>query len=266
MDLYIDISSPHKIESANYVTNVEPALHPDRIMDIHDFLYIIDGSWEIYENDTAYYLENDDLLLLTAGSHHYGKIPSSAGNRHMYIHLYTEHSAKNDNQIKLNTLYHCSGNPKIKQYFSEIISTYWGTDSQKETKLSLLFGLLLCELNALSDIKTSVNKYSETISKVLNLMQSNPHTLYSCQEMADNFFICSRTLSNMFMQTYGVSFYSYQMNMKLEMVRQYLADHPDELLINVAKNFGFYDEFHLSKSYKKMFGIPPKRSVSLSRH
>lgn len=90
MDFAIKIDGTHRIESANYVTNVNPALHPNRVMELHDFLYILDGTWEIYENDTAYHLRNDDLLILTACNHHYGLLPSNAGNRHMYIHLYTE--------------------------------------------------------------------------------------------------------------------------------------------------------------------------------
>lgn len=258
MELVIDINNTHKIESANYVTNVAPTLHPDRVMELHDFLYIIDGTWEIYENDIPYKLQNDDLLILTAGSHHYGKLPSSEGNRHMYIHLYTEAGSQTSG-TRLNTLYHCGSNPRIKQYFEEIISTYWSENPLKDTRLSLLFGLLICELDSLENTSFASGKYNETIPKVLNLMQTNPQILYSCQEMADNFYICPRTLSNMFMQGFGVSFYNYQMNMKLEMVRQYLSDHPLELLYNVARNFGFYDEFHLSKAYKKKFGYPPKK-------
>jgi len=262
MQLTIDINNTHKIESANYITNVEPRLHPNRIMEEHDFLYILDGTWEIYENDVAYQLAGDDLLILTAGAHHYGLTPSNAGNRHMYIHLYAEQSSSSSDTVVLDSLYHCANNPQIKHYFKEIISTYWSEDSMKEIRLSLLFSLFICELDSLKHSHNVPNRYADIISKVIDTLQTNPQIIYSCKEMADQFFICSRTLSNMFMQTYGVSFYSYQINLKMEMVRQYLSDHPDELLINVAKNFGFYDEFHLSKSYKKKFGMPPKRYIN----
>lgn len=261
MELTIAINNTHRLEGAGYVTNVTPTLHPDRIMEVHDFLYIIDGTWEIYENEIPYNLKNDDLLLLTAGEHHYGRLPSSAGNRHMYIHIYAEKNNNADSTITLKPLYHCGKNPKIKQYFKEIISTYWSDASAKDLKLSLLFALLLCELNSLETIEEVDDKHFTTITSVLSLLQTNPQKLYSCQEMADIFFICPRTLSNIFVKAYGVSFYNYQMNMKLEMVRKYLSDHPDELLYNVAKNFGFYDEFHLSKTYKKKYGYPPKRDI-----
>jgi AraC-like DNA-binding protein len=49
--------------------------------------------------------------------------------------------------------------------------------------------------------------------------------------------------------------------MKLEMVRQYLSDHPYETLANAARSYGFYDEFHLGKAFKKKYGYSPKRKI-----
>ena len=76
----------HTITSGNYVTSVHGMVHPNRIIGEHDFLYILDGTWEIWEDDTSYALQSDDLLILTAGRHHYGKKLCNPGNRHMYVH------------------------------------------------------------------------------------------------------------------------------------------------------------------------------------
>ncbi|MCR5715499.1 MAG: AraC family transcriptional regulator [Lachnospiraceae bacterium] len=250
------IGGMHRLESANYVTNVNPTLHPDRVMEVHDFLYILDGTWEIYEDGIPYELGKDDLLLLSAGKHHYGLRPCSAGNRHMYLHLYPEEAG--EGLLVTEPLFHCASNPKIRQYVQELIAAYWSDHALKEEKISLLFGLFLCELSALGAGDGYRQKHARLIMQVLDLMQTNPQKTYTCQEMADAFYVCPKTLSNMFKSTYGQTFYSYQMNRKLEMVRQYLADHPEELLSNVARNFGFYDEFHLGKAFKKKYGSSPK--------
>jgi AraC-like DNA-binding protein len=42
------------------------------------------------------------------------------------------------------------------------------------------------------------------------------------------------------------------------MVRQFLCANPGITLRETASNFGFYDEFHLSKAFKKQFGVAPK--------
>ena len=282
MKISFEICGKHKIESANYVTNVVPTLHPDRVLDVHDFLYILDGTWEIYEDDTAYEMGKDDLLILSAGNHHYGKKPSSAGNKHMYIHLYQENlgskvsrkatalaSSHKDVSTVLSSdspLFHCASNPRIKQYFKEIIATHLSDNpsinqEMKEEKISLLMGLMLWEMSSLQQSVETKPKHSELISEIIDLLQTNPHHMYTTEEIADKFYVCSKTISNMFKDAYDVTFYSYQMNMKLEMVRQYLSDHPYETLASAARNYGFYDEFHLGKAYKKKFGFSPKRKI-----
>ena len=70
--LYLEKMKMHTITSGNYVTSVHGMVHPNRIIGEHDFLYILDGTWEIWEDDTSYALQSDDLLILTAGRHHYG--------------------------------------------------------------------------------------------------------------------------------------------------------------------------------------------------
>lgn len=77
----------HTISSGNYVTSVNGMIHPDRIMKEHDFLYMLDGSWEICEDHETYPMQTDDLLILPAGRHHYGQKLCNPGNRHMYLHV-----------------------------------------------------------------------------------------------------------------------------------------------------------------------------------
>lgn len=50
--LYLEKMKMHTITSGNYVTSVHGMVHPNRIIGEHDFLYILDGTWEIWEDDT----------------------------------------------------------------------------------------------------------------------------------------------------------------------------------------------------------------------
>ena len=45
MGVYLEREMEREILSANYITFVNPALHPDRVLNEHDFLYMLDGSW-----------------------------------------------------------------------------------------------------------------------------------------------------------------------------------------------------------------------------
>ena len=49
MSVYLQLMQERRILSANYITMIHPTPHPDRVMGEHDFLYMLDGTWEIGE-------------------------------------------------------------------------------------------------------------------------------------------------------------------------------------------------------------------------
>lgn len=263
----------HRITGANYVTSVNGMLHPDRIMREHDFLYMLDGIWEIWEENTPYELKSDDLLILTAGKHHYGKKPCNPGSRHMYIHslpaagelgLSQSLSRTQDTQMDnmeaflfCPTLLHCQGSPKIRQYFHEIISVGWAGTPEQQNRLSLLFSLLLCEIAELPVQPKQPSNPDPLVEEVCQRIRTTPQLFFSAKEIASEYFICERTLNNRFQKSCGKSFYTFQMETRLEMVRQFLLSQPQAKLHEAAVNYGFYDEFHLSKAFKKRYNAAP---------
>ncbi|MBQ9765111.1 MAG: helix-turn-helix transcriptional regulator [Lachnospiraceae bacterium] len=268
MSALLPICKDYEIESANYITCINPMFHPDRIMPYHDFLYIIDGEWEIIEDDVTYKLQTDDLLILVAGRHHYSLKPCSPNNRHMYIHVCESdktseditHSEAGETKLReFSSQISCRNNPKIKRLFEDIISVVWSEDELKKENLSFLFGAFLCELYKQQN--SGRLQGENIVGQTLAIMQAEPHTFYSCSDMANRFFICERTLNNLFKKSYDKTFFAYQMDRKLEMVRQYMLVNPEAKLSEVAGNFGFCDEFHLGKAYKKKYGISPKRHI-----
>ena len=337
--LSLEKMSPRTITSANYITSVNGMLHPTRTMAEHDFLYILDGTWEVIEDGIPYELQTDDLLILCAGRHHTGVRLCNPGNRHMYFHVLptkaeqrrnmeanctqqktssglmtgrragtlnrkkieeTEPDAEGKKEasgfeqkekcieqnkekiqgnarklcmdkmeaaedtedprfLRSHTLIHCQKEPKIRQYFHELISAYWGNDAQREDRLTLLFNLILCELSSLQAETAGGPGSNSMLERVRQKIYSNPQVFFSAPEMAAEFYICPRTLNNRFRASCNQTFSAYQMDLKLEMVREFLSHQPDAKLHEAAVNFGFYDEFHLSKAFKKKYGYPPSK-------
>ena len=48
----------------------QPELHPDRVMDEHDLMYVYSGEWTLVQDETVYQVQAGDLIFLRAGSHH----------------------------------------------------------------------------------------------------------------------------------------------------------------------------------------------------
>ena len=51
--LYLEKMAARHITSANYITSVNGMVHPDRVLPEHDFLYMLEGEMEVFEDGTA---------------------------------------------------------------------------------------------------------------------------------------------------------------------------------------------------------------------
>ena len=116
--------------------------HPDRIMNEHDFVYLLNGRWEIWQDDTAHHLIPGDVIALHAGLHHYGIQPCSDYTETIYIHaerldcdryLKNGMSAESLDALPLDTVIHCQGVSEIESLFHEIAFLHSSTISLPDT-------------------------------------------------------------------------------------------------------------------------------------
>ena len=262
----LDLSFPHRITIASYNFYSEASLHPDRVMTQHDIFYVIDGSWEVTQNGESYPLEKDDVIFLFAGQRHWGARHCSPNTKTLFIHFTANdadgfgekgHPRKEEDAcVYLPVKIHCKNFPLVKKYFETLNYLYWSEESLREKKMEAYTDLLFCELHAAAN--EDVSDQNEVIAGVIREINANPRRFYKLDELAEEFFISRRTLINLFRKYVGTSPHSYQVNMKLDICRDLLQNEPDLRMKEVAERFGFCDEFHFSRLFKKRFGVSPK--------
>lgn len=267
-----ELSAQRKIVESNYNTFVNPLLHPNRVMQQHDFLYIVDGEWEIALEKEGqceiFSIQEGDLIILPAQIHHYGTKPCSPNARNMYLHAKTlrgdhpvykeEVQIAGQNYVVLPTVIHCRNRIEISRYFSEIITACWGDAVYRAQRLSRLFDLLLCELGELQTAVSATSQCTAFVNEIARFLRANPELFFSVSEISRKFHVSEKTLNKRFKSIYHKTFYAWQMDQKLDMVYQSLHNNVDITLREVAINYGFYDEFHLSRAFKNKFGVAPK--------
>lgn len=125
----------------------------------------------------------------------------------------------------------------------------------KQESLSCVLRLLLI---GLADCKMNPG-HSQLIQKALMIIQNNSDKILKSEEMASQLYVSARTFRTKFKEVFHKSFTQYQMQVKLEKVCLILKTYPEMRLKEIADNFGFYDEFHLSKVFKKHYGVSPSQ-------
>lgn len=246
----------HKICEANINYYALPFVHPKRTMQVHDFIFLLDGEWKFGQNGKEYELKRDSLLILCAGNTHYGVSPCAPETKTMYFHVERNENdgvgnITNDDAIILNTLIDTSGNRNIRKLFSEVVNNKLSGDQRKA---DLYFELLLCELSKQSD-------HSEDLSvanKIKKIIHSNPEKFFSNKELAEMTKVSIKTAETKFKSLFGLTIHQYMLKFKIKEAVSYFEMFPDISIKETAYNLGFYDEYHFSKQFKKILGVSPK--------
>lgn len=255
----LDINAVRTLAAANTHHYKEPTEehYIDRTLKYHDIIFMIDGGWSMTELNEEYPLEKNDVLLLASGRHHYTKHPCMPGTKTYCLHVTTSpgDSADNPDSVCLPTLIHVRKPQQIHQYFSDLVAAYWSETPFKDQKITSLLSLLFLELYG--ECREQEKSEENLAERAIRIINDKPHHRYTSKEMSDLLYVSPKTLNNAMKKKVGMPFYAYEKNQKLKMVAVQLRMEPDLKLSQIARAFGFHDEFHMSKAFKQKFGISP---------
>jgi AraC-like DNA-binding protein len=239
-------------------------------MDVHDLLYIVEGGWTICQGMEAFVLSADDLMFLYAHAHHFSSAPCQPNTHTLFVHFaakpsefemtevdngdFSSYAPGND--VYLPTVIPCRNHPHIRQMLQEMVSVYWSDRKDRARHLSLMLMVLLSDLSYIASQNYAAA--SEWIVRVTTLMQENPSTIYTLDDLAQLIGVSGRTLSARFKAATGQTIHSYQVNRKLDIAFAIVRAEPQRTLADIACELGFCDAYHLSRLFKARFGFSPK--------
>ncbi len=236
---------------------MSPVLHPDRIMDEHDLIYLIAGAWEVCQNGERFMMHPGDVLILHAGQHHYGVCPCEENTQTFYIHMqnYEGDLYVTDGVAGIGALVHCQSHPQIRDLFASITELFWQKGDANRARLSALCTLLLCDL---CECHPPGEADSRTmLENALRILGREPNRFFRLRELADMLYVSDKTLRNAFVRAYQKTPRQYQLDRKMHEARMFLENYPAMTLEMIAESLGFYDAFHFSRTFMKLYGVSP---------
>lgn len=244
-----------------------PCLHPDRVMTEHDLIYMLEGEWEVWEEDQAYRMTPGDVLILSAGRHHFGKEDCTAGTRTLFAHIQAlEGDLRPEDTalrgIHLPTFIHCQDTPGVFHCFIQLVDAFWAQNTNRSFRLSALLQLLLCELDAAAN--AGENQLHSLAVRAQSAFHMDPQGKITTEQLAQTLGVTARRLRYAFEQEMGLPPYRYHLNVRLDMAMKILQNEPERTLRDLAEAYGFYDEFHFSRTFKHRFGIPPSQVAKMA--
>jgi AraC-like DNA-binding protein len=242
---------------------VVPEIHASRTIPEHDIFYVIDGHFSLRVETEEFDFDKGDIAILPALHPHYGTKYCRSNSHTIYIHFSRKEPDRKlyrgtEEEKELFVIPSKIGpiNPIVSQYFYETSKIFCSKKPSWETRCGALINLILGELNDFFRGKTG--KHDALISDLISYLDLHPERFFSINELANMACMSPRTFISHFKKATNSSVHQYQMDKKLEQIAALLRSELYSNLKNLAANFGFSDEFHLSAAFKKKYSVSPK--------
>jgi AraC-like DNA-binding protein len=105
---------------------------------------------------------------------------------------------------------------------------------------------------------SSREKYADKIETIIDLLYQHQDGRWTVEKMAARANMSSRNFRRSFIAQTGITPKKYYDNIRLETAYNLLPLNMYSIA-QVAEMLGFYSQFHLSKIFKRKYGIPPGR-------
>lgn len=225
-------------------------IHPDRLINSYEVIFVISGTVYITENDTQYQLKKDDLLLLEPNRHHYG-YQESMNTSFFWVHFTgAPDIAPNLKYQNIRESYNLS------LLFKQLM--HYRAEKQSGESLDYLTRLILIECFTSNEKENTNRIASETAAWI----RANRDMMLKVEQVAEHFGYNADYMSRTFKANYGKSIKEYIDGVKIDYIKQLLLTS-DMTLTSIACNTGFSDYKYFLKFFKYHEGITPTQFLKI---
>lgn len=265
--LYTNLNSNcfRKIDMCSKLIFNDNIAHPNRTLPFHDLVYIISGGFNVIVENELIESREGDIMFLPAHKHHYAKSNNLKNSSCFYVHfsydtkdtvIFNKPNKILESSYCIPSKLNLKDNHKLPYYFNEL-SSLCNTTNETNSKLN---NSILSRI--LSEIDLEVNEidtlqYNQITKDIISILEETIQDKITIDYLSKSLNFSPRTIQKHFKINTGKSIHEYHLELKLNNSKYYLISYPNIKLKELATMFGFYDEFHYSKAFKKLFGVSP---------
>jgi len=262
-----------------YGTPVSGWAHPDRIMDYHLFLFVLEGELRLCEDEQEYILQKGQALFLKKGVRQWGQPNNYLGSRWIFIHFYEdtahlgEHSERSpisllsrgtsmiaeeayQAALKLPKKLEILNDSHVDRKLAELLRLYRSKDGLRHVMLSIQTMELFLYLLQKSEISKTYSKADITVFKIIDLLEANCESKLTGDYLASELQMNYSYLCGVFKQRTGLSILDYHLRLRIEKSTELLKSRHLNIS-EVSEKMGFSNPFYFSRMFKKVMGYSP---------
>lgn len=224
----------------------DPWTHPQRIINSYEIIYVLDGEFDMKEDDKTYHLKPHSIFLLEPGLKHGGVKKTTGTIKFYWVHFYCEQYQA----FNLEKLYTDKALEKELYLFQEIM-TYQQTENTLLCEIKL--AELLVKLSGLKKIK-----HPKIVSEILEYIRINAGSNLTVNTVCSEFGYSADHCSRIIKKFMGISLNSLINQTKIKHIKTTLLN-TNFPIKRISKLCGFEDENAFAKFFKYHTKLSPSQ-------
>ncbi len=219
-------------------------LHPDRMIESYEIIFVVEGAVHIQENGVNYTLGANDLLLLEPNLRHFGYKTSQNTS------FYWMHWLSDQNLLPQVKCCHIDTPHNLSLLFGRL--AHYAADDVLPEMRDYMVRLILAELH-LMQRKTAESRVA---NQVIEWIRANSDLPLKTSEVAEHFGYNSDYLSRLLKKNGGKSLKQYIDEGKMLLIKNLLLN-TNATLAEVAATCGFEEYKYFLKFFKYHENMTP---------
>ncbi|AXX91048.1 AraC family transcriptional regulator [Malaciobacter molluscorum LMG 25693] len=224
--------------------------------DIFSIGAVIRGKREYKNRDNLYEISKNDLAIVNPNVIHSCNCLQSHKSEYymLYINKHWICDILNFKEY-LDFKDELIHDDKLFNEFINVCETIFSNRLYLEKELKLIDFISKIYENY-SEVKSSKIKNNTKIDSLVKFLEENVKENITLEQLSKNFNLSKFYIIKLFKKEFGISVYSFFLNLKIELAKKLLKK--DLTIVEVALECGFYDQSHFHRNFLKITASTPK--------
>lgn len=219
-------------------------LHPTRIIDSYELIYVVDGHFDMVENDVIYHLQPQSIFFLSPNRKHSGVTKTCGSIKFYWLHFYCDPF----DDLNLKKLYLNTDLNKESYLFQEIMSAQY---SNNKLLCDVKLAELLIKLTMFNN-----NQYPKVVHELMEYIRLHADKNLPVSEICTHFGYSSDHCSKLFRRSIGMNLHSFITKERIKHIKNLLLNTTLSIK-EISDSANFEDENLFVKFFKYQTGMSP---------
>lgn len=263
-ELQIHIPSPVKAQNAGLFISRGDAMHPTRIIDSHELIFVIQGCLNMWEEDEDFYLTKGKILHLFPGREHGSTTVMPADLKFYWIHFeveeipITNYSDANDSLNPVTTLPQVASltRPEALERLFRMFINEQETGTLRPISANLMTMLMILEIAQQALGKSETEDLSAAATWAHSYIRMNFDRPITASKIAAAVGYNVDYLGRVYREAYSCTLTDAIHQRRIQRARDYLLNS-NLNISEIASNCGYSDPDYFRRIFKRYMKITP---------